>query len=164
MAAALPMAEALGGADFDTRRLLMLHNAVGGPGGSASIRKLWPALKADLQRIAMKGVKATRPAEMAESTLDAPAALKGMAPRNAKFLEWYGTCGSDTYHSHAKIRDKWNGLSLQEREKICPGGPQMIKRGEQGRQTVIKATGRAKKAMVEKLPKRRKKPVGKRRP
>ena len=77
-----------------------------------------------------------------------PTGAKGVALRDAKFLEWYEDEGSnDTYHSHAGIRDKWNGLSLrgdEGQEKICPTNPKRIEGGEKGRQTVIQAIKRAK--------------------
>ena len=69
---------------------------------------------------------------------------KGAAPRNDQFLEWYEAKGADTYRSHAKIRDKWNALSWQERETICPDKPQKLEEGKKGRQVVIKGIQRAK--------------------
>ena len=51
----IPAAEALEAAGLDTHKVLMLRNAVAGPGGSATIQDLWPTLKAELQRLAMTG-------------------------------------------------------------------------------------------------------------
>ena len=44
----------------------------------------------------------------------------GLAPRDAKFLEWWETEGSPTYHSPARIRDRWQALTTEERKAICP--------------------------------------------
>jgi hypothetical protein len=76
----------------------------------------------------------------------------GVAPRNAKFLEWYESKGSDTYHSHAKIRDKWNGMTKDERAAICPAAPVSV-----NREVVIQGVKRAAQARAESRPKTRKK-------
>lgn len=40
--------------------------------------------------------------------------------RDHLFLEWYEAETEKTYHSHAKIRDKWNEMSKEERREIAP--------------------------------------------
>ena len=54
LTAAMPLAKALEQAGASSRNVLALHNAVESKGGSASIRKLWPRLKAELQQFAIK--------------------------------------------------------------------------------------------------------------
>jgi hypothetical protein len=51
---------------------------------------------------------------------------KGVAPRNAKFLEWYDAIDTDTYHRPAKIRNKWRSMKPEEREAICPDKPGIV--------------------------------------
>ena len=52
----------------------------------------------------------------------------GVAPRNAKFLEWYEACGTDTYHKPAKIQSKWWALTDKQRAAICPDSPAKVTR------------------------------------
>lgn len=40
--------------------------------------------------------------------------------RDHLFLTWYEADGAETYHSQAKIRDKWNKMSLEEQRDIYP--------------------------------------------
>jgi hypothetical protein len=54
LTAAPPLVNELERAGVNSVPLLRLREAVGGRGGSASIRKLWPKLKADLQRAAIR--------------------------------------------------------------------------------------------------------------
>jgi hypothetical protein len=77
----------------------------------------------------------------------------GVAPRNDQFLEWYEAKGADTFRSHATIRDKWNALTLAERQTICPNRPQKLQEGKKGRQVVIKGVQRAKICRSRNVPK-----------
>jgi hypothetical protein len=44
----------------------------------------------------------------------------------------------------ASIRDRWNGLPQEERERICPSAPGPIGKGEAGRDVVKKGLANAK--------------------
>ena len=48
---------------------------------------------------------------------------KGVAPRNAWFLQQYEAHGSDTFHKPAKIQDKWWTMTDEQRADICPASP-----------------------------------------
>jgi hypothetical protein len=61
--------------------------------------------------------------------LSAKAIGKGIAPRDAKFLEWYEAIGTDTYHKPAKIHAKWESMTATERAVICPDSPNKIAKG-----------------------------------
>ena len=72
-----------------------------------------------------------------------PAADSGKRPaydRDHLFLAWYETEGSDTYHSHAKIRDRWNAIPISDRKRDYPTAPNKVER-----EAVIKCIERAKK-------------------
>lgn len=45
---------------------------------------------------------------------------KPAQPRNDKFFEWYNDKDSDTYHSSAKIKERWNGMAKEERSAVAP--------------------------------------------
>jgi hypothetical protein len=117
---------------------------------------------ATLARLSVKiGPDTPREIAPAESATGGEAG-SGVARRNVKFLEWHKARGSDTFRSHATIRDKWNALSILEREKICPTNPQKLHDGERGRQAVIQAIKRAKKANGREPAKGQKRPPQKR--
>ena len=67
LTAAMPLAEAIERAGVSSRNVLALCNAVGGPGGPASSRKLWAKLKAELQQIVIRGGKSTTPPDDSDS-------------------------------------------------------------------------------------------------
>jgi hypothetical protein len=56
------------------------------------------------------------------------------------FLEWYEAETEETYHSHAKIRDKWNETSKEERRKTAPQAD-----GKVSRSVVITAIKKARR-------------------
>ncbi|MEX2287442.1 MAG: hypothetical protein WD648_10155 [Planctomycetaceae bacterium] len=62
--------------------------------------------------------------------------------RDHLFLTWYETKGSAKYHSHAKIRDLWDGLQSDPHQRI---GGDDAQSQEAGRQLVITAIKRARK-------------------
>ena len=78
----------------------------------------------------------------ASSTLNIPveSKLKGVAPRNAKFLEWYEASGSDTFHKPKRIQEKWWGMTATARTEICPDNP-----GKVTGDTVVKGIKLARK-------------------
>jgi hypothetical protein len=59
---------------------------------------------------------------VAQSPAATVEASKGVAPRNAFFVERYNTDGG-TYHKPAKIREEWNAKPIAERTAICPDVP-----------------------------------------
>jgi len=63
--------------------------------------------------------------------------------RDHKWLEWYETADTDTYHSHAKIRNLWNATPEAERREICPMWCGTIGKGESGRRVVVEAIKKA---------------------
>jgi len=63
-------------------------------------------------------------AAAARPALSSPQVIrKGVALRNAKFLEWYEARGTDTYHSPKRIQEKWFAMTAEERAAICPDSP-----------------------------------------
>lgn len=90
----------------------------------------------------------------AQSEAPADGTAKGVAARNAIFLKWYESKDSRTYRSHAKIRDKWNELTREQRVAICPAADNKV-----SREVVIQSVNRAKKKRNEARPKARKKIV-----
>ena len=62
----------------------------------------------------------------------------GVALRNRWFREQNEAKGTETYHSQATIRDKWNRMTKAQQAAICPGGT-----GNVSRATVIKGIERA---------------------
>jgi hypothetical protein len=60
--------------------------------------------------------------------------------RDHLFLQWYDSEGVRTYHSHAKIRDKWKAMTKEEREEIAPKAASNVTR-----HTVITAVKTAQK-------------------
>ena len=63
LTAAMPLAESIERADASSKNLLTLRNAVEGPGAPASLSKLWPTLKSELQQVAIHGGKKPTPPE-----------------------------------------------------------------------------------------------------
>ncbi len=53
---------------------------------------------------------------------------KGVAPRNAKFLEWHEAEGSDTYHKPKRIQETWWAMTDEQRTAICPDNPARVSR------------------------------------
>ena len=97
-----------------------------------------------LKELVADAAKAPADPPKADAIEDTASALaKGVAPRRAKFLEWYKAEG-DTYHSHAAIRDKWNNMSKEQQVAICPGGT-----GKVTRDGVIQDIKRAKVELNE---------------
>ena len=74
-----------------------------------------------------------------EPHADVAGAGKSVAPRNAKFLEWYEARGTDTFHKPAVIHRKWNGMKQEQRAAICPESPNKITKA-----TVVKGIKRAR--------------------
>jgi hypothetical protein len=76
---------------------------------------------------------------------------KGVAGRNELFRKWYHAKGSNTYHFHATIMHKWNGLPREEKAKVCPASPidvtrevviQGVRRAEAARKPRVKKPAR----------------------
>jgi len=86
-------------------------------------------------------------AEQLQKEVKAPGDGSGKRPayhRDRKWLEWYEASGSETYRSYAKIRDKWNSLSPEQREEISPDFSSGIpKRGRTGADRVEKGIEKA---------------------
>jgi hypothetical protein len=72
------------------------------------------------------------------ATIPAEAIGQGVAPRDAKFLEWYEAVGTETYHKPVKCWRKWEAMSMEQRAAICPDAP-----GKIAKATVAKAILRA---------------------
>ena len=53
---------------------------------------------------------------------------KGVAPRNRWFKQQYEASGTETYRSHAAIRDKWNRMTKEQRAEICPANTNIVTR------------------------------------
>jgi hypothetical protein len=79
----------------------------------------WRKLAAELS--------AHKQAAVAEPPRTLPAG-KGVAPRDAWFLQQWEARGTDTYHKPAKVHAKWNAMKLPEREAICPDRPERVSR------------------------------------
>ncbi len=62
------------------------------------------------------------PHRKVQPAVDAATAGSKVRPcyeRDHLFLKWYETDGALTYRSNAKIRDKWNGMTKQDRGVHC---------------------------------------------
>jgi hypothetical protein len=68
---------------------------------------------------------ATPPAQQTTAVSE----LKGVARRDAWFLQQYDARGTDTYHKPAKIHAKWEGMTATARAEICPTSPNKIAKG-----------------------------------
>jgi hypothetical protein len=77
------------------------------------------------------------PTKKPPSTLE-----NGVAPRNRWFMEQHQDKRTETYHSHAKIRDMWNGMTKEQQAAICPDGTGIVTR-----QVVIKGVARARQQL-----------------
>ncbi|HEV3447683.1 MAG TPA: hypothetical protein VG099_23810 [Gemmataceae bacterium] len=59
--------------------------------------------------------------------------------RDHTWLAWYEDEETETYHRPAKIRDKWNCLSVEQRKAISPGAFNRIAEKRRGVDLVKKA-------------------------
>jgi len=64
--------------------------------------------------------------------------------RDKLFLQWYESEDTETYHSHAKIRDRWNAMIKEKRAEVCPSNPNNVNRS-----TAIAAIKAAKRDRAE---------------
>jgi hypothetical protein len=65
--------------------------------------------------------------------------------RDRAWLEWHDDQNAETHHSPAKIRDKWNRMSAEERKRISPKACNKIGEKRTGLDVVKKAVQKARK-------------------
>jgi hypothetical protein len=104
-----------------------VHRSIGSLDRRLAVLDLLLEGLTDLQRFVIKEAKNAAPAAAASSADKIIG--KGVAPRNAKFLEWYEATGTDTYHKYTKIYAKWDNMTATDRAAICPDSPNKIAQG-----------------------------------
>jgi hypothetical protein len=81
---------------------------------------------------------------------DRPVARKRRCyDRDYLWLKWYETEGQDTYHSPAKIRDRWNTMSESDRQSQSPRCSHTIGKDKSGRQVVERGLKQARQDQKE---------------
>ena len=101
----------------------------------------WNVVEIGVRRL----LEAARSAPSIDASDEKPPSQRKAYLREHAWLRWYEDEESKTHHSPAGIRDKWDQMSDEEREQICPLWPKKTSGGAKGYQAVKKAVERARK-------------------